>query len=172
MDITVINSTYKKAHELKDSLNQILEEFLDEAQYWIELEHSSTDLIILKVSIKANLQQTLDQISGDISGLVSYDIEIEDLSPEFKEPFAQVSQIRPNFERIYEDIERFDSIANNPFIKEVSIEGDDIDKYAQAQSISKVQLEGSLQKDRGNYQQEKIYNLNRIIKIKVISEIN
>lgn len=170
------SSVFIKANELKDNLNQILENFIEVAQYWIEMEHANEDLILLKVSLRSNLQQTLDQISGDISGLVTYEIEIEDINsngevPISKYPTYKVQQLHPDFDRIYEDVNELDSLFNRNFIKEISIEGDDLSRYVEAKSIKSNEIDQNLKRQRVSYTQEKVFNLNRVIKIKVINEL-
>lgn len=170
------SSAYKKAFELKENLNQILDSFIEVAEYWIEVENLNPDLIILKVSIKTNLRETLDKISGDISGLVTYEIEIEDIDTngdgihnDF--PTIQVTQTVTNkgLQRFYEDIDRLDTLSYRPFVKEVSIEGDDM--YSEALIMPESQYKDNLKVDRVSYEQENNYNLGRIIKIKVIDEL-
>lgn len=165
MQSFAVNSVFRKANELKENLNQVLDNFLDVAQYWIEMENSNQDLIILKVSIKTDLQRTLDQISGDISGLVTYELEIEDAVL----PISTFQQ-RPNYQRIYDDIDNLESLFSRPFIKEVVVEGEE--KYKEIKTMSDAQVKLESQKDTADYEQERIFNLTRVIKIKVISEIN
>ena len=87
-------------------------------------------------------------------------------------PIVQVSQQNHEFQRFYDDIDKFDSISNNPFMKEISIEGDDLEKYSEIQRMTKSQVKENANYNRDSYEQESNYTLRRVIKIKVISELN
>lgn len=157
---------FRKANQLKDDIKLIMDKFMDVAEYWIELENQEVDLIILKLSLKSNLQETLELISGDISGAITYDVEILDLEIANLEEIEVVNQ-RPDFQRFFQDVEDFDNLINRPFVKEIEQEivYEDADRMGRFEENQKKNLV------REGYDKINNYNLGRVIKIKVIDEL-